>query len=77
MKLTEIERHREDAWRWMDGTQLLAVLLERFADGGPITITKEEVLRARFGSTHPVVFTVVNDDTDKAALSLKVVRPET
>lgn len=48
----------EDLGRWLDGTQMLGVLLRRFANGGPVKITKEEVEAARFGTTHPVVFTI-------------------
>lgn len=44
--------------RWLGGTQLLGVLLNRFSGGRPITITKADVEAANFGTTHPVVFTI-------------------
>lgn len=44
--------------KWLQGTQLLGVLLKRYADGKPITITKADVQAANFNTTHPVVFTI-------------------
>ena len=43
---------------WLNGTQLLGVLLRRFSGGRPITITKADVEAEKFGTTHPVVFTI-------------------
>jgi hypothetical protein len=48
----------EDTARWLDGTQMLGVLLLRFANGRPVTVTKADVEAAKFNTTHPVVFTI-------------------
>ena len=73
MKLDEPARHREDSCRWIDGTQLLAVVLERFAGGGPVKITRDDVLRAEYGCTHPVIFTI---EPGGETVTLTVGRPE-
>jgi hypothetical protein len=48
----------DDRFRWTEGTQVLAVLLRRFANGGPVTVTQAEVEAEKFNTTHPVVFTI-------------------
>ena len=73
MKLDEPARHREDSCRWIDGTQLLAVVLERFANGAPVRITRDDVLRAKFGCTHPVIFAI---EEGGEVVTLTVSRPE-
>lgn len=58
--------------KWMQGSQLLAVLMERFAPGQVIEITRADVEALSFGTSHPVVFTL--EDADM--VRLEVVRPK-
>jgi hypothetical protein len=44
--------------RWLDGSQVMAVLLDRLSGGKPVRITREDVERVNGGTTHPVVFTI-------------------
>ena len=46
----------------MDGTQLLAILIRRLNERGEVRISREEVEAAQFGTTHPVLFQMLNDD---------------
>lgn len=58
---------------WTAGTQLLAVLLERFAPGQGVTITQADVEAAAFGTQVPVKFDMSGDGT---SVTLTVERPE-
>ena len=47
--------------RWLDGTQIMAVLLDRLSGGKPVRVTRADVERVNGGTTHPVVFTLHGD----------------
>jgi hypothetical protein len=44
--------------RWLEGTQVMAVLLDRLSGGRPVKVTRADVERINGGTTHPVVFTI-------------------
>jgi hypothetical protein len=56
---------------WLDGTVCIATLMERFAKGETLTITRDEVEKLDFGTTHPVMFEMVDENT----IRLRVDRP--
>ncbi len=58
--------------QWFDGTTLLAVMMERYAKGEAITITREEVEAMNFGTSMPIMFEIASQDGN--SVRIKVVR---
>lgn len=58
---------------WFDGTTLLAVLMERYAKGETLVVTRREVEDLAFGSKLPIAFEMPSDDGD--TIRIRVVRP--
>ncbi len=58
--------------KWFDGTTLLAAVLERFAPGQEVTITRAELETLNLQTTIPVLFKL-EDGGD--AVTMKVQRP--
>lgn len=58
---------------WMQGTVLLAALLERFAPGQVVTITRNEIDEMNFGTQLPVMFRM--DPEHPLEVQMQVVRP--
>jgi hypothetical protein len=61
--------------RWCDGTTLLGALLERFAPGLEVTITRAEVERLGFGTRLPVVF-ILADDGESVRIKVERAPPK-
>lgn len=54
------------------GTVVLGVLLERIAGGQEVVVSRADVEKAAFGTTHPVEFTLADDGE---TLVMRVRRP--
>lgn len=54
-----------------DGTTILAAVMERFAPGRTLNVTRAEIEALAFGTSHPVVFTLIDEDT----VEIRVERP--
>lgn len=57
---------------WIDGTQVLAVLIDRFAPGSPVRVTRQDVEQLKLRTILPIEFRHVDGDT----IELRLPTPE-